>query len=304
MSAEFSNRYTSAGAPPNLTSINSRVRNLANDAETDEGRVRHSVAIAVICDFMEDITLSDHDERLLLKGGTAMRLRFGLEKARFSKDLDAMLRGEVVPFLERLRERGRDPYCGWTFEVTKEQAIEVPGMVAKPRRADVKLAYQGKPYSTVRLELAPEEGTAAEEHDVAASDELEALGFRTGAKARHLLAVRYQVAQKMHACTTPRHDGKPNDRAHDLIDLALLEELTRTALARTRQACIEIFGLRATQWPPTVLPEHGWEAQYAKQVLGLEGSVPPNLTEAVVAIQRLVDDIDAAGPSTADPTRT
>ena len=39
------------------------------------------------------------------------------------------------------------------------------------------------------------------------------------------MGVLYQVAQKIHARTTPDTDSHVNDRAHDLADLLLLDEL-------------------------------------------------------------------------------
>lgn len=192
-------------------------------------------------------------------------LRFGLAKSRFSKDLDAMLRGQMDPFLERLRERGRTPHHGWTLTITKVETIDVPGMKARPRRAAVKMTYKGRPYSTVQLEIAPEEGNSADEHDVVTASDLADLGFDSGVSTQQLMTVRYQVAQKLHACTTPRADGKPNSRAHDLVDIALLETAIRESLPDVQRSCVEVFaGRDTTPWPPTLTPEEGWETPTPK----------------------------------------
>lgn len=39
------------------------------------------------------------------------------------------------------------------------------------------------------------------------------------------MSVRYQIAQKIHACTEVPEDDRPNDRFRDLIDIQLLHEL-------------------------------------------------------------------------------
>lgn len=293
---DFSARYVGKGQPANLSAIEQRLRNISKDSGAEVRRMRHSVAIAVLCDVMEGIALSESDERLLIKGGTAMRLRFGLSRARFSKDLDAMLRGQIEPYLERLRERGREPHHGWTFVIAKEEDIEVPGMVTKPRRAQVKLSYRGKSFSTIQLEIAPEEGSSADEHDLATSEDLRALGFEADVTPRQMMSVRYQAAQKFHACTSKHPEGKPNVRSHDLVDLILLENFIREDLHRAREACENIFtGRASTIWPPTVEPEEGWTDQYARDRDGLDEVTPDTLQEAVDRVNALIADIDAAG---------
>lgn len=288
-------RYRDQGEPRNLSAVQARVRQLAKDTGAEERRLRHRLGVVMLAEILDGVVLSEADERLLVKGGTALMLRFGLARSRFSKDLDAMLRGQIDPFIDRLRERGRTPHYGWTLTVAKVETINVPGIAAKPRRASVKMDFKGKPFSTVQLEISSAEGAAADEYDLVTATDLADLGFAAGTSVRQVLSVRYQVAQKLHACTTPRVDGKPNDRAHDLVDLALLEDDVRAHLVEVRAACVEIFeGRGTTAWPPVVSPEPDWPAQYAKAADGLDGVVPATLGDAVNAVGALVADIDAA----------
>lgn len=53
------------------------------------------------------------------------------------------------------------------------------------------------------------------------------------------LALRYQVAQKLHA-VTEQPDGRANHRFWDLIDLQFQRELLGNDLARVREACVDI----------------------------------------------------------------
>lgn len=157
------------------------------------------------------------------------------------------------------------------------------------------MAYKGRPYSTVQLEIAPEEGRAADEHDTATVSDLADLGFDSGVTKQHLITIRYQVAQKLHACTTVRADGKPNNRAHDLVDVALLEDAISEALPDVRAACVEIFaGRQSTPWPPTLTPQDGWGPLYARATEGLDGAVPATLDEAVALVTDLIAAIDQA----------
>jgi hypothetical protein len=63
-----------------------------------------------------------------------------------------------------------------------------------------------------------------------------------------------QIAHKLHAITAALPRPKINDRAHDLVDLQLLEALTAGIdLGDTHRGCLAVFEARAQhRWPPTV----------------------------------------------------
>jgi hypothetical protein len=167
-------------------------------------------------------------------------------------------------------------------------------MSIPPRRLSVRMKYKGRDFATVKVEISPEEGNAASEYETAATDDLATLGFEAEEPEKRLLSVRYQVAQKLHACTE-RAEGRRNDRAHDLVDLALLDALTRQQLAAVRRACVDIFEVRgAHPWPPILTPEDHWAPLYARAADGLEDIVPPDLDSAVALVNGLIADIDGA----------
>ncbi len=68
------------------------------------------------------------------------------------------------------------------------------------------------------------------------------------------MTLPWQIARKLHAVTAVLEEPKVNDRAHDLVDLELLEVLLPDAdLVLTRGACVAVFEARAQHsWPPTV----------------------------------------------------
>ncbi len=78
--------------------------------------------------------------------------------------------------------------------------------------------------ATVPVEVAPEEAGVAREHDpveAADRDSLTALGLpRPGPVP--CITVRWQLAQKFHACTDHLDGIRPNDRARDLPDILVL----------------------------------------------------------------------------------
>lgn len=278
--------------PRNVRSIEDRLRNKAAADGVEQRRLRHRLAVIIVADALQAALTPD--EKLVIKGGTAMMLRFGIPHSRLSKDLDAMLRGEISAFLERLREQGRTPRSGWTFTAGREGAIDVPGLPVKPRRAEIKLAFQGQPFATIKLELSPEEGDAASGHDEVTADDLQALGMDEDAVKAPVMTVPYQVAQKLHACTA-RDPSRRNDRAHDLVDLAILTPLALDQRHQVRAACVQIFQLRGAQpWPPTLAAEDHWPTLYSAAAEGMNGVAPPTVEEAVAAIQLLIDEVDKA----------
>jgi hypothetical protein len=68
------------------------------------------------------------------------------------------------------------------------------------------------------------------------------------------MTMAWQVAQKLHAVTAVLPDGRPNHRAHDMVDLQILKaSLVDDPLHPVRQACIDAFASRGQHaWPPTV----------------------------------------------------
>jgi hypothetical protein len=121
------------------------------------------------------------------------------------------------------------------------------------------------------------------------------------------LAMRYQIAQKVHAVTDP-HDPPTyeNDRARDVADLVLLKRLTQVSrsptLAEIRAAITDIFEARAAEastlgfaprlWPARLIAYPHWQTSYAKaaESAGLE----LGLVEAITEGNSWLDQIDAA----------
>lgn len=287
-------RYRDRGEPPNVTSIEQRLLWLARDQGVPINRLRHRFAVIVLADLMSTITVDGNDPVFLVKGGTAMLLRFGITRSRLSKDLDAAVASALDPFVEELRARGREPFHGFTAQVTKDAPIALPGGGIPPRRLSVKMTYKGRSFATIKVELSVAEGASASEYDIATADDLAALGFESDDTDQRLLSLRYQIAQKLHACTE-RRDDRPNDRAHDLVDLVLLELAVADELGPVRAACEEIFDLRgAHRWPPMLVPEPHWEPIYARAADQLTHVVPATLTDAVGQVNRFIARIDGS----------
>ena len=71
-----------------------------------------------------------------------------------------------------------------------------------------------------------------------------------------------------------------NDRAHDLVDLQILEHDEPFDLAKIRSTATRLFAARGTtRWPPTVIAYENWETIYAEAANGL--AVLATVDEAV-----------------------
>ncbi len=158
----------------------------------------------------------------------------------------------------------------------------------------------------VQLEVASDEGGVGDSSEVVIPPSLPGFGLPSpGTLAT--LALRFQIAQKVHACTDP-HDppASINDRPREAVDLFLLRDLVRTeggpTLFELRVAAEAIFPARAAdaralgrteRTRPCVLVAHEhWRADFA--AARSDAYVNITLEEGVVAVNSWVHQIAEA----------
>lgn len=110
------------------------------------------------------------------------------------------------------------------------------------------------------------------------------------------VSVRYQVAQKLHACTEVHETGPENNRFRDVMDILLIESLIRdeVGLRRTREACTDIFEAREKHsWPPQVTVYESWREPFAR-LAEENGFEPDDIDDASARLKALINDIDAS----------
>lgn len=111
------------------------------------------------------------------------------------------------------------------------------------------------------------------------------------------MTLPWQIAQKIHACTDLVEGAGTNDRAHDLVDLQLLEALlVDEPLVETRGACVAVFDARAKHdWAPIVAAQPHWGPIYERALEGLDQlGLAPTVEDAVGRVQAFVDRIEAS----------
>ncbi len=279
--------------PPHSVQVLQRwVGDLARQDGIAPARLQRWISFMVVAGLLDHARDENLDPLFVLKGGAAMELRLGL-RARATKDFDATFRHAVLNMVEHLDAALRRGHGDFTATRTQLEPIAE----TRAQRVDIKLAYRGRSWATVQLEIAVAEGQAGREIDRLPGKPLDALGLEAPTEVP-CVSLRYQIAQKLHACTETPADERSNDRFRDLIDLLLLEELIEDGdWGGLRAACQEIFELRDMHpWPPVVVVFEGWSDTYP--ALAAEVGFPiSDVTEAAERVQRLIGRI-AAAPAT------
>lgn len=247
-------------------------------------RVRTIMANAIVGQFLPEGAV---------KGGSALKLRFGDAATRFTIDLDAARVHDVEGFIVRLENRLEEGWSGFTGHIVPRNPAHPEGVpesyVMQP--FDVKLAYNGKPWLTVPLEVGHDEIGDADEVEYGLADDVVALFEAVGLPSPEpspLMPLHHQIAQKLHAVSEPG-----GDRAHDLIDLQVICGLGDVDLPKVRETCVRLFAYRRRQaWPPNIESGPDWEGLYAAQAKGL--GVLATVEEAIDWANGLISAIDAA----------
>jgi nucleotidyltransferase AbiEii toxin of type IV toxin-antitoxin system len=250
------------------------------------GRLRRWLGFMVVAAMLGNARrVEDGQPLFLIKGGVAMELRFG-SGARATRDLDAALRAPIDTLADHLHSALRAGFGEFTATRTEIDRIRDTGAV----RCSIRISYRNKPVVTVPVEVAEIEGSMDEELDIVPAAPLDHLGLE-GPEAVPCLAVRWQIAQKLHACTE-QVPGAENDRFRDLLDLQLLGSLVADdEWPRIRAACLEIFeGRGAHAWPPDLAVPDAWDAGY--RALSEEtGFSVVDIDEAATTVRALISRI-------------
>jgi hypothetical protein len=110
---------------------------------------------------------------------------------------------------------------------------------------------RGVTWRRIQVEIAPDEAGASSEEDVLTAPNLAAVGLPNPDQLVGI-AARWQVAQKLHACTDPHNPPESvNDRVRDVVDLVLLKGLLEAeetvTLVDLKGACVALFAARARE---------------------------------------------------------
>jgi hypothetical protein len=227
----------------------------------------------------------------VVKGGSALKLRYGDETTRFSRDFDTARAEELEVFLEHLDAALIGGWNGFTGRVIRKEPAKprgVPGeYIMQP--FEVKLAYKGKSWLTVPLEVGHDEIGDTASFDYYISPDIVNIFTRLGFPKPSpvaLLHIHHQIAQKLHALST-----EGSERAHDMIDLQIIIKNESIDYTLTKSVCNRLFVSRKQHnWPPAIRIRENWDALYVNQLHGLD--VLQNVNDAIEWTNRLIQSID------------
>lgn len=283
--------------PRTRKALEQLIRNLAGaggdgrDAQQAAARLERAVLNTVVSQMVPDG---------VIKGGTAMKLRAGEAGSRFTPDFDAARsRGlGVDDYLDAFADLLAEGWGGFTGRIEELDPAEPKGVpddyVMRPFK--LVLDYRGSEWRTrVVFELGHDEIGSTADPEVVMSEQMRVLFAQLGLPDPQpvpVLPVAHQVAQKLHACTGVGASGS-NRRAHDLVDLQLLDLDPGIDAAETAPVARRLFAARQSHpWPPTVRTYPGWEQLYVEAASGL--GVGADVDAAVEWANDLVDRINAA----------
>ncbi len=184
--------------------------------------------------------------RWLLKGGFALDLRLAA-RARSTKDIDIEWRDAEEELLDALLDAA-DFDAGDFFVFGVERAGAPEDRLGGAHRFRVSASLAGRPFETFLLDVGFRAGGPAGVETLRTGDLLAFAGIDP--VEIEVVGLELQVAEKLHAYTRT-YEGRGSTRTKDLVDLALIAELSTPGAAALRHGIEAIFSLRGTHPAPT-----------------------------------------------------
>jgi len=284
-------KYTTAKAF--RSALEDRVRTISQKERSDVQRLRKQIAY----DRLLTRLFSREDSPWLLKGGYAMQLR--LQNARGTQDLDLAMR-EL-----KLRSVDESERLGVLTELLRESAALELGDFFEYKISAPIFDLDAPPYGGARylVEASLDKRTFEKFHlDVGIGDAwieptdalkprawldfagISSLSFPGISKEQHF-------AEKLHAYTVPRPDGRENSRVKDLVDLVLFVEETGIDTAALRNAVDLTFKRRATHPFTKTLhaPPPSWDGPFA--TMAKECGLGTDIKAGFNVVQKFLDSV-------------
>jgi hypothetical protein len=211
--------------------------------------------------------------RWLLKGGFALDMRLP-DRARSTKDVDIQWHAAANDLPDLLLD-ATSIHAGDFFTFAIEDAGVPEDRLGGSRRFRVSTTLAGRPFETFALDV------GLRTDDPIRGERLTTDGLLAFADVPPIevdaIPLELHVAEKLHAYTRTYEGNRPSTRVKDLIDLALIAELSGLDAAVLTEAIAETFAQRRSHPVPTELPAppEAWAAPYRRlaEAVALPGSI-------------------------------
>jgi hypothetical protein len=266
-----------------VQALQARVRNYTKtltserSSETLTTELLRTIALVVLGQILSNCKTSGAaPAAAAIKGGTAMRIRYGPSESRYSQDFDVARHNDLATFTTAFQEALTEGWGGFRGELTPSRNVSrPPGVPADYVMVafNVKLTYgtgaHAKPFMTVILEVGADELEDTVDTQELLDPDVPALFTTIGLpspRPLHVIRDDHQIAQKLHGVSSPG-----SERAHDLIDLQLLDRSCTLDDELVAETCSRLFRFRNRQsWPPEIVIGENWQTLYSAQATGLD----------------------------------
>lgn len=257
--------------------LEKKLARVAREQGLDQERLRRWVSFLALCGVLERAMQEEILGSYFLKGGVALELRFAA-RARATKDLDLGLEGPRGSRLDLFRRALALGFDAFTFRL-KAQTRDMEQVDTV--RVNVAVAYRTRAWQTIEIDLGPASGQMVDLVDPKVAG-LAELGLPVTSPVR-CLTLAEQLAQKLHACTSPNSAG----RARDVLDIVLVDLLESVDYARVADAARRVFAVRATHaFPPDFAMPREWrpEVESLATQLGFANPDAASIEEHFLAV--------------------
>lgn len=258
--------------PPNRSDLLRRITAWEKELNLPVTWLQHYIASSVLTTMLSRATDEAGNPLFVLKGGTAMLMRFGAD-ARATKDFDAAYRGNYQEIAQSLETAFESPL--WNFRAQYKEMDPYDGdrLHVVVYRFEVSIKYFEKAFITIKMEIIEQPDAQSEKINAVLDLSPVRLPLPTDLE---ILEIRRQIGEKWHACTEPDNLGIPNDRADDVYDLLLLVRAGEfhSSMSEVFAICQEVFTERNIHiWPTKITVRGGWVAVWEN--LCIEQPVEP-----------------------------
>ncbi|MDR1426560.1 MAG: nucleotidyl transferase AbiEii/AbiGii toxin family protein [Bifidobacteriaceae bacterium] len=285
---------------PSARSLNQWVRDAVGLTGETERRIGWLLSSTVAIAALQRAMGADQSPLFWVKGGVYLEMR--LARARATKDVDTVFRGQVEQLRSTLHDALSLPWGPFQIDYSELQVItgaqRPEGL--KPVRLDMRLWLKGAIWRKVRVEVSFPEGKLTETADPVPAPPTGFFGIDVPDQLAGIV-MDYQVAQKMHAASDPDLPDYTNERVRDVIDLLLVKHAFYPENPPSlKTACLDLFAARVAEarqmgkpprhWPPILHANDTWHTLYPELAdsVGLELS----LNEAIQAVHQWIAEID------------
>jgi hypothetical protein len=240
--------------------------------------------------------------RWIVKGGLALDYRYG-DKARTTVDLDlSMWEGIDRAARDMVAVQRTDLGDMFTFSIRAASELRITKGSAVRHR--ILASLDDRKFEEVVVDVGLREDPFLDPDLLRGPVLLEFAGIP--AIEVPAISLNHHVAEKLHAYVREFHDGRPNTRMKDLVDLNLIAAFSSFEAAPLRLAIGEVFGGRADTMVPNRLPPPPsfWQASYPRLAgeVGLDEDVDQGHARAAAFLDPLLAgtlDANARWDSTA-----